>query len=259
MRSVKDPKSFGEMIIMLRRIKHPSGPLAVLAALFLILAIVPGCASTKKRARINPAPGAHISSLSFSTDLARYQKIAVLNLHEGEVKGGEDVCSATGLLINSGKISAGSGETVAGYLDMHMRKAGFPLMERGEAVKAQISAASQAPEAYGLELALDVADKTNADALVMGCVMKFEELEGTKYGSDNPASAAFMVAVVDPAIKRVVWAGKFEKKQAPLFSNLLEYRVFFSGGMVWMSPDKLSGVGAGFLVEAMKEKPLEQR
>ncbi|MBI4828036.1 MAG: hypothetical protein HY804_04390 [Nitrospinae bacterium] len=89
-----------------------------------------------------------------------------------------------------------------------------------------------------------------AQAALMGVVIRFEELQGTKISADRPASVAFSAVLVN-AKGELLWKAKFEKTQKPLFTNLLDFRTFFKGGMVWQRAATLANIGVeGVLSQA---------
>ncbi|MDH5636955.1 MAG: hypothetical protein OEZ04_00520, partial [Nitrospinota bacterium] len=178
-------------------------------------------------------------------------RFAVLDFLEGAPSGEASICSVARLPLHKGDVEAGSGETVADHIHLAMAQADFPLTERSAVRKAYLNTNEPDRIANGVSLATSVAKVTGADAVVMGCVARFEELVGGKYSADKPAHVSFGVVVFDPARSGIVWAGKFDKMQRSLFEDLVQWRIFFKGAMTWQTADALSGVGADFLVERM--------
>ena len=194
-------------------------------------------------------PGARVDSRFKGADFSSFSAIAVLDFHETAAPGadsGPDFCQSEGLTFNHGPVQGGAGESVADLVYTRMAQAGYPMMEREKGMEAL-------PEMGPMDLAkaTDIAQSLGADALVMGCVARFEDLQGSRMSAEKPAHVSFGVVVFDRTKGRVVWAGKFEKMQKSLFEDLFQWRIFFKGGMAWQSADKLSGVGADFLVDMM--------
>jgi hypothetical protein len=185
--------------------------------------------------------------------LAPYRKIAVAGFAEGRAAGAEsDIRRLAGLSLNDGPVETGAGETVAESIHIQMAHAGFALVERGKVLEAAIG--EDIRRENGWAMAMAIAQATGADVVAMGCVARFEDRVGTWYSADKPASVAFGVVIVDPAAKKIVWAGKFEKRQQSLLADLTQWRIFYQGGLSWQTADALAGVGAAFLVERMRGK-----
>ncbi|MDH5509164.1 MAG: hypothetical protein OEZ32_02300 [Nitrospinota bacterium] len=220
----------------------------VKAALIMALIAFSACASSQEARR---SPGVFVDTGYGATDFSTYSRFTVLDFQEGAPSGELGACSLARLLFFKGDVEAGAGESVADHIHLAMAQVGFTLTERSAAREAYLNVNESDRIANGASLAVRVAEVTGADAVVMGCVARFEELVGGKYSADKPAHVSFGVVVFDPARDKVVWAGKFDKMQRSLFEDLFQWRIFVKGEMTWQTADALSGVGAGFLVERM--------
>jgi len=227
----------------------------ILAA--LAAALLCSCASGGDSHR--PAPGVSVDAKFFKTNLDKYKNIALLDFSEGPAKGpGQDICSLAGLALNQGAVESGAGAIVADQFHIQMSRSGFAMIGRQKAREATAGLSSEAVQENGARLAQLAASALGADAVMMGCVARYDDLVGSWLMADKTAHVAFAAVIYDPKAGAVVWAGKFDKKQRSLFADLTQWRIFFRGGMVWQRAETLSAVGAGFLVEsASNPAPVE--
>jgi len=184
--------------------------------------------------------------------LAHYRQIAVAPLAEGTGSApNAGVCRLAGLSFNDGPVEAGAGMDVADLVWRRLDMAGLPIAapEKTEEALAAVGADIRAEN--GIALAKALAARTGADVALLGCVARYQELDGAWYYADRPAAVAFGLVAVDAASGDVVWAGKFEEKQRSLFADLTRWRIFWAGGLVWQRAQKLAGVGVDFLAERM--------
>ncbi|VAX19816.1 hypothetical protein MNBD_NITROSPINAE01-1831 [hydrothermal vent metagenome] len=182
------------------------------------------------------------------------QKIAVLNFCDtcaGTILNQPHVCPITGIHFISGSVIAGSGETIADQFRRQLTKKGFTVPNDGDVLHAS--------EKYGKHVsvasAVQIGKTLEADAVLIGSVMRYEERVGGKFSADKPASIGFSVAIVSVKNGAILWKAKFEKTQKDLLSNLLDARTFFKGGLVWQKADQLSTIGVENIVEALPFGP----
>ncbi|HEB73032.1 MAG TPA: hypothetical protein ENI77_10480 [Nitrospirae bacterium] len=227
---------------------NPSGRSSLknfIAPVFALLALgLFSCASDR---RLMPEPtGVTVSDDVVSSDLSQIKSLAVIDFVEGHRSNAPRAvysCDITGFNFVHGAVSSGSGELVANQFRFELSKRGVKVASRESVMSVIKQADPDVTSEYGVQLGLFVGEKLGVDAVVMGSVMRFEELVGAKLSADKPASVSFSFAVIDVRAKKIVWKSKFEKTQASLFSNILDYKTFFKGGMTWQKAHKLSSIG----------------
>lgn len=180
-------------------------------------------------------------------------QVAALDFYELRVpvNGPEPrICPLTGFAFTPGEVETGSGETMADLFRVELAERGVQVADR-DATRAAMGAMPATAGEYNLALGARTAIAAGAQAALMGVVIRFEELQGTKISADRPASVAFSAALVS-AKGELLWKAKFEKTQKPLFTNLLDFRTFFKGGMVWQRAATLANIGVdGVLARAL--------
>ena len=211
------------------------------------------CASD--RSSMREPTGVTISGDVAQSDLSEIKRLVVIDFSEGRrpsVSGAARVCHITGFSFIPGEVGAGSGELVSNQFRFQLSKRGVEVVSRESTMEALKEAAPDLISEYGTRLGAAVGKRLGVDIVVLGSVMRFEELVGGKFSADKPASVSFSVAVIDISAKQIVWKSKFEKTQASLFSNILDYKTFFKGGMTWQKAHQLSAIGVESTLLKMK-------
>ncbi len=206
---------------------------------------------------LNEPRGVTLSPTIGAPAIPPIQKIAVLDFCDtcaGTILNQPHVCPLTGIHFISGSVLAGSGETIADYFRRQLAQKGFTVANDDEVLHAT--------EKYGKKVsvksAVQIGKVLEADAVLIGSVMRYEERVGGKFSVDKPASIGFSVAIVSVKNGAILWKAKFEKTQKDLLSNLLDARTFFKGGLVWQKADQLSTIGVENIVEALPFGPAAQ-
>ena len=102
------------------------------------------------------------------------------------------------------------------------------------------------------ERARKLAEVLHAEGAFYGTVSRFREREGSEYGSRQPASVAFRLALYSTESGRTVWHGEFDQTQEPLTSNLLNWWQFWRAGPRWFTAAELSRLGVEKLVSELE-------
>ena len=102
-----------------------------------------------------------------------------------------------------------------------------------------------------LESLQEIGIEFNADAVLVGYIYRWDEREGSDFAAERPASVAFDLYLIRPEDGRIIWKGKFDKKQKALSENVFDIRTFFRGGGRWLTAEKLALIGLQDLVGAM--------
>lgn len=189
--------------------------------------------------------------------LSNVRKIAVLDFYElKEIRaaGAPNLCPVTNMHFIHGKAPAGSGKTVADQFHVRLARRGFEVIDRDLVDEVLNNLPESEKTDYTIALGAKVGQALSADAVVMGVVMKFDERVGTKLGADKPASVGFSVAIVSVPDGKILWKAKFEKTQRALSENLLDYKTFFRGGMVWQKASQLSAIGIENILDRLPVK-----
>lgn len=216
-------------------------------AFVLAVAIAAGALSCASgRSAMREPTGVTIPETYAAPDLSEIKSLAVMDFYRGRIPtmpGTAYVCHITGLHFIRGDIASGSGELIADQFRFNFSERGLEVVSGGSTREAFDGIDPEIISAYDVNLGIAVGNRLKVGAVVMGSVMRFEELIGTKFAADKPASVSFSVALIDMREKRIVWKAKFEKTQKPLLSNVLDYKTFFKGGMAWQKARRLSAIG----------------
>ncbi len=176
-------------------------------------------------------------------DLSGAKRVAVIDFFEGSHPGTPYVCHLSGINFIPGDVEHGAGEEVADLFRLHLSNRKMDVADDNSVKKALNRIAKGLAADYCFDLGIKAGELTKADVVIMGVVMRFEERSGTKFGSSKPASVSFSVIIIDMKTKKITWKAKFEKTQKALFSNMLDYKTFFKGGMVWQTAAELADMG----------------
>ncbi len=226
---------------------------AVTLLLLFITPLLSSCASSLREAK-----GVTVIKQSACCAHPNVAKVAVIDFFELSAEHGKNephVCPITGLNFIPGKVQKGAGETVAALFRQQLRKKGFIVSDPEQVQRAM----ENKYEKYSEEFCLALGRKVGADLVFMGTVMRFEEMVGTKIGSEKPASVSFSVALVSVPSGKTIWKAKFEKTQKSFFDNMLDFETFFKGGMVWQKAEKLADIGIQNVLERLPFKPAKRK
>lgn len=218
-------------------------PLVALTALVLVFSV--SCSKAKRKSIAQERAGVKTTQVETAPEFCCVKTLVVLNFLEIGQDGEAErtvTCPVTDLNFPSGRVEEGAGELIADQFRYLMSERGFRVAGRDETLEAIIRTAREEGESHA-GFALRVARALNMDAALTGSVARFEERIGGKIAADRPASVAFSVAIINAADGKIVWKAKFDKTQKALFEDVLDYKTFFKGGMVWQKAAKLSEIG----------------
>ena len=95
---------------------------------------------------------------------------------------------------------------------------------------------------YDAALAARVARGLGVPLAVLGALTRYDEREGSAWGTRNPATVWYQAMLVDAESGAVLDRQRFEHTQQPLSENLLELPRFLQGGGRWVTrQEMLSG------------------
>lgn len=96
--------------------------------------------------------------------------------------------------------------------------------------------------------ARQLAAAVHADGVFYGSVFRLREREGSEYGSRQPASVAFRLALYSVESGKTIWRGDFSETQQALSSNLLNWWQFWREGPRWFTAAELARLGTEKLI-----------
>jgi hypothetical protein len=97
-----------------------------------------------------------------------------------------------------------------------------------------------------------LAERLQADAVLVPTVSCFRERQGNALASGKPAAVGFELDLLAVADRRLVWNGSYAEEQQPLLNNLLQAKTFFRRGAKWVTVDVLARDG---MAKAMSTFP----
>jgi hypothetical protein len=104
------------------------------------------------------------------------------------------------------------------------------------------------------ERALRLGKSVGADGVFYGRLSRFIERQGSEFGSREPASVSFRLALLSVATGETVWRGQFDQTQQALSSNLLNWWQFWRAGPRWFSAQQLTRLGVEQLLGGLRQR-----
>ena len=95
---------------------------------------------------------------------------------------------------------------------------------------------------------LKVAHEFSADAVLVGYIYQWKELEGSDYAARQPASVSFDLYMVESGVGAILWKGNYDKTQRSLSENILDRMTFLRAGGKWLSAEQLAKLGLEDLI-----------
>jgi hypothetical protein len=92
---------------------------------------------------------------------------------------------------------------------------------------------------YDAALAARVAQGLGVRLAVLGALTRYDEREGSAWGTRNPATVWYQAMLVDAESGAVLDRQRFEYTQQPLSQNLLELPRFLQGGGRWVTRQEM--------------------
>ncbi|MBI5816503.1 MAG: hypothetical protein HZB29_12930 [Nitrospinae bacterium] len=232
--------------------RHSTLMRALKYAALAVIALTASCASME-----SGKSGAAAPEQSVGHSLEGITSVAVMPFYEdrsakaaGEVR----MCRITELTFTAGPVAEGAGDIIGELVRTGLANRGFSIAPRDMTIETFGKVQPQ-NGGYSSDLAAKTGRAMHMDAVVIGTVMRYEELSGGKMAAEKPASVAFSIAVVHSEDGRILWKAKFDKTQKDLFSDVTDYRTFFRGGMGWKKAGQLAAIGVDDVLELMPLKP----
>jgi hypothetical protein len=163
-------------------------------------------------------------------------RVLVIPFRDGSclpVAGNHVTCHLTGEDFEAGDVPKGTGAELAAILFQDLQTRGAPVIpfEQGVNLLAQTDPA--VVDRYEPALGTELGKRAGASKAIMGVVMRYEERSGSWYASRDPAAVAFSLALVDVATGTITQTLRFNRRQAPLTSNLLAFAAWWQQGFKW--------------------------
>lgn len=222
-----------------------------LSPILILFLLISSCGGFK------PSSGVVILH-SEKPDKVSIKRLAVLPFRTGSPipqDNGVVICPLTGQSFKSGKLEAEAGKIVASlfYNELLLNRS-INLIPQATVNLFYGSMDKELTDKYDLSLAKKVGETLDADAVLMGVVLRYEERDGTSWAANRPASAAFTAILFDVKSGEILWKVRFDKTQKALSENILDIKTFLKGGGSWQTVDQLLSIG---IEEALKGFPLK--
>lgn len=95
---------------------------------------------------------------------------------------------------------------------------------------------------------MKIGQQFSVDAVLVGYIYRWRELEGSSYAARRTASVSFDLYMVKSSNGAILFQGNYDKTQKPLSENLLDRITFFRAKGKWLSAEGLAKLGLEDLV-----------
>lgn len=99
----------------------------------------------------------------------------------------------------------------------------------------------------------------DVDAVLAGHLYRFENRVGKQYSVDSPASVTFDLHLIKLSQSdkngRIVWTGRFQETQLPLFENFLKLGTFVKRGGKWLTAYEMADTALGDMLKTLPKNP----
>jgi len=106
-----------------------------------------------------------------------------------------------------------------------------------------------------LEMLQSVGKAFEADAVLTGCIYRWQKRVGSDYSAERPASVSFDLVLVRPSNGAILWRSHFDKTQKSLLEDLLDYDTYVKSSGKWLTAEKLADIGLEKLIMEMPGIP----
>jgi hypothetical protein len=198
-----------------------------LVGCILVAGVIGGCSLEPQTLRVEK---------SASLQGKRIKTIAILPLESAPSRG---VSSASPRAGETSASEVDSGALVTDMLYAEMRR-----VTRWSVIpQPRVQVASQGIGEIDGKKASEIGSRVNADAVLFGRVLRYRERSGRGWGSDQPASVAFNLFLVDTATGKRIWSARFDETQQALSENLLNVGKFVKRKTRFVRADELAREG----------------
>lgn len=214
------------------------GAVAAAVLLVLLLSVAGGCSAGGPRHAAVPSSEQKTRAQTTSSD-----RILVLPLRDGSclpVYGNHVMCHLTGEHLDAGEVPPGTGQRLAGLLFTHLERLKAPVVPFEVGVRLISEADPTLVDRYEPALAALVGQQAGASKVIMGVVSRYDERSGAWYASREPAVVSFSLALVDVTSGSVTRKLRFNRRQAPLTTNLLALPLWWEEGFRWWAREEVA-------------------
>jgi len=133
----------------------------------------------------------------------------------------------------------------------------WTLVSPGQArgVMASIIDRDKKMEISPMEMLQSVGKTFEADAVLTGCIYRWQKRVGSDYSAETPASVSFDLVLVRPANGAILWRSHFDKTQKSLFADLFDFDTYVKSSGKWLTAEKLADIGLEGLIKEMPGTP----
>ncbi len=133
----------------------------------------------------------------------------------------------------------------------------WTLVSPGQArgVMASIIDSDKKMEISPLEMLRSVGTTFEADAVLTGCIYRWQKRVGSDYSAERPASVSFDLVLVRPSNGAILWRSHFDKTQKSLFADLFDFDTYVKSSGKWLTAEKLADIGLEKLIRKMPGAP----
>lgn len=96
--------------------------------------------------------------------------------------------------------------------------------------------------------------RAGVDAVLIGCIFRFQERDGSDYAAKSPASVAFDLHAVRVDDGRIFWTGKWDETQLALSEDLFTIKQFIQRKGKWISARELALEGLTSMLKPIENK-----
>jgi hypothetical protein len=133
----------------------------------------------------------------------------------------------------------------------------WTLVSPGQAkgVMASIIDGDKKMEISPLEMLKTVGKTFDADAVLTGCIYRWQKRVGSDFSAEKPASVSFDLVLIRPSNGAILWRSHFDKTQKSLFADLFDFDTYVKSSGKWLTAKKLADIGLEKLVLEMPGVP----
>jgi len=201
---------------------------SLLSVLFATL-LLAGCSETLRSGRAQRAA-------TQPAAIEQNDRLLVLPFRDGSClppRKHRVTCHLTGEEFEAGKVPPGTGRKLARLFHQQLAARGVSLVPFDEGAALTAKRDPKEVNAYEPPLGVEVGKEAGATKAIMGVAIRYEERSGSWFGTRDPASVAFSLALIDVSRGTMIRKLRFNRRQAPLATNLLALPIWWQQGFRW--------------------------
>jgi hypothetical protein len=226
-------------------IRRAAARAALISIAVSLLPAATGCAKfvqVQETDLLRKTPIRRIALLPFRSDL--YVKLS------GSGSTARATCLYDGKGFSRGRVHDGAlAEVTAIFHQRLALKGGYDFVKPGDVAalvaRRHLDPGELEPPAFFGAMAEDL----GVDAVLAGNVLRYEELHGSAYGAEHPASVVLDVHLVDARTGKLLWAASYAETQATLTENAAGFGSFVQRGAKFLTAHELADWAAGQILD----------